>query len=70
MDDLLGDRSFHDIPDAHKVLLMRLLLTNEFILKLASFPNLEEAEKVIDRALRRISKKAPKKFKKAINPLE
>lgn len=70
MDDLLNGRSFHDIPDDHKVLLMRLLLTDEFILKLASFPNLEEAEKIIDRALRRISKKAPKKFKKAINPLE
>lgn len=66
LNDLLGERSFDDIPDDHKVLLMRLLLTDSFILKLASFPNLAEAEKIIDRALRRISKKRPRSLRQSL----
>ena len=69
LNDLLGERSFNDIPDDHKVLIMRLLLTDEFILKLAKFPCLPEAEKIIDRALRRISKKRPKTLKESMESL-
>lgn len=69
LNDLLGDRSFDEIPDNHKVLLMRLVLTDEFILKLAKFPSLTEAEKTIDRALRRISKKRPKTLQQSMKEI-
>lgn len=54
LNDILGERSFDEIPDTHKVLLIRLLLTDSFILKLAAFPNLKDVEKKIDRALKKI----------------
>lgn len=69
LNDLLGERSFNEIPDDHKVLLMRLLMKDRFILKLAAFPCLEEAEKTIDRALRRISKKRPKTLSQSLQDI-
>jgi len=53
MNDLLEGKSFSDIPDEHKVLLMRLLLTDSLILKMAIFPNLKEVEKILDAALKK-----------------
>ncbi|MFZ2634199.1 MAG: hypothetical protein WA081_17435 [Desulfosalsimonadaceae bacterium] len=56
LNDILQDRSFEEIPDDHKVLLMRLLMTDDFILKLAAFSNLDDVEKIIDRALKKTKK--------------
>jgi len=69
LNDLLGERSFNEIPDNHKVLIMRLLMTDKFILKLAKFPSLIEAEKTIERALRRISKKRPKTLQQSMKEI-
>jgi hypothetical protein len=60
LNDILGEKSFEEIPDDHKVLLMRLRLTEDFILKLAAFPSFENLEIIIDRALKKVKKKHPK----------
>lgn len=51
IEDLLGGKSISDIPDEHKILLIRLALTDEFILKLSAFPNLRKVEDLLDDAL-------------------
>lgn len=66
INDLLEERSFDEIPDDHKILLMRLLMSNEFILKLAAFPSLADLEKIIDRALKKVKKKHPKTKSKTL----